>query len=107
MLRNRSRRCSTAYRLRESSVFTLTPVSAAISLKLRPSSSCATNTSRCSSGSSPRRLEFIEKHAAGVKRLGSGFEGREQVFQPQQVVVLAGDGGIADALRPLSAEEIG
>src|SRR5262249_40408758 len=51
-LRNRSRRWSTAWRLRESSVFTLTPVSAAISLKLRPSSSCATTPSRCSSGSS-------------------------------------------------------
>src|SRR5579872_1887787 len=46
------RRCSTAYRFRDSSVLTPTPLAAEISLKLRPSSSCATNTSRCSGGSS-------------------------------------------------------
>ena len=40
-----------------------------------------------------RQLEFIEQHVAGVKRLRSGIGRRQQVFQPQQFVVLVRDGG--------------
>ena len=46
------RRCSTAYLFRDNNVFTLTPVSSAISLKLLPSISFAINTRCCSSGNS-------------------------------------------------------
>src|SRR4051812_28735100 len=46
------RKCSTAYRFLDRSVLTLTPVSAANSLKLRPSISCSMNTRRCCSGNS-------------------------------------------------------
>src|SRR5205807_972632 len=53
-----------------------------------------------------RQLEFVEKQVADINQLRSGIGRRQQVFQGQQLIVLVPDGGIAEALRPLFAEEI-
>src|SRR5437870_5684651 len=54
-----------------------------------------------------RQLEFLEKQLACVNRLRSGIGRRQQVFQLQQFVVFVCDDSIAEALRPLLAEEVG
>src|ERR1700685_1459734 len=53
-----------------------------------------------------RKLEFFEKHAAGVEGVGPGVGRRQQVFQSQQLFLVAGRGCASKALWLLLAEEI-
>ena len=51
----------------------------------------------------------MQKHAAGIKRLGPGIGRRQQIFECRQFivsVVVRRDSAIAEALRLLFAEEI-
>ena len=89
------------------SVFTLTPLCAAISLKLRPSNSWATNTSRCSSGSSSIASSSSSSSTPrAYSASGPGVRRRKQVLEPKQLVVLVHRADVAEGLGRLLAKKV-
>src|ERR1700674_1383211 len=85
---NRPRRRSTAWRLRESSVFTLTPVSPGDLLKAAPFKLMRNkHLSLFIWQFVKRQFQFVEKQVAGVKRLRSGIGRGQQVFELQRMVL--------------------
>src|SRR5690349_14419313 len=53
-----------------------------------------------------RDLQFIEQNVAGVERIRTGIGRGQQIFQVQQFVFFIRQGGFAEALRLLLAEQV-